>query len=169
MNSLIFAVKDLFKNYFNWHGRLSRKGYWLAWLGVVLVSFALGLLANFVSDAFSMLEGLWALVTLLPMLFAAMRRFHDSGKPGWLAAVFYIANSALAILALVMFGVLLFAAMPDIGAEESFLFGLLSGSIGFLLFWAVISVTNFVFLVLPGKEGENKYGAPRPFDPNEAV
>ena len=46
MKNIIYAVKDLFCNFLNWHGRLSKQGYWYAWLGVFIVNILLLLPLN---------------------------------------------------------------------------------------------------------------------------
>ena len=168
MKSIVFATKDMFKNYVNWHGRLSRAGYWWGWLGITLITLILNILAEAVSDVFGILVSLWGLATLLPLMFAAMRRYHDSGKPGWLSLLFSIVTSVLGGIALVL---LLGSAMTAIfmatGVGTGVFLALLSSAGIFGLIALVLLIVNFVFLVLPSTPGENAYGMPRPFDPTE--
>ncbi len=88
MKNIIYAVKDLFCNFLNWHGRLSKQGYWYAWLGVFIVNILLLLPLNDLdvlqtNKIFFCAIRLWNVITFFPMLFAAMRRYHDIGKAGW--------------------------------------------------------------------------------------
>ena len=167
MKSIVFAVKDMFKHYLNWHGRLSRAGYWWGWLGIAIISVILQFLGESVNDIFSTVLWVWGVVTFLPLLFATMRRYHDSGKPGWLAILFCALGNILVVLSLALFLGSLFAAYFATGDDGGMLLALLSSAGIFAILALVLSILNFVFLVLPGTPGENAYGVPRPFDPNE--
>lgn len=142
MRSILYAVGDLFRHFFNWHGRLSRKGFWLAWLGVTIIDLMLSLM-TVLANVFWLLLGIWQLGYAVPMFFAQIRRFHDSGKPGFLAVLGT--------------GLELYFSMPQSGHVSWAL------CIPVLLFWILL----FVFLLLPGDPLENRYGKPRPFSPNE--
>lgn len=168
MKSLGFAMKDLFAHYLNWKGRLSRAGYWWAWLGVFLIGLVFSLLGTFVHEAVSYLGDLWSLVTLLPMFFAAMRRYHDSGKPGWLALLLSVLTEIFMLIGLTV--LIVSIAGLSVGAmdgEPGAAVALFGTSGIFLVLMLAGLVVNFIMLVLPSTPGENRYGAPRPFDPNE--
>ena len=169
MKSMISAVKDMFKHYFNWHGRLSRAGYWWGWLGITLISFILNLLANFVEDDLSILVGIWSLATFFPLLFAAMRRYHDSGKPGWLAVIFNGLGTVFAALGIIGMFIGAATGLYYMVSQEggSLTLAIISFSGVFLIISLVLSILNLVFLLLSGTPGENAYGMPRPFNPDE--
>ena len=166
MNAILYATKDIFANYVNWHGRLSRAGYWWAWLGITLVNLVFSLLEGYVHPMFSYLEGIWSLVTFLPMLFATMRRYHDSGKPGWFALLLYILTQFFMVMGLGLMMLSLFGASA--GAADSNAILAVMGTGGVIMLLALLgSILNLIMLLLPSKPRANRYGEPRPFDPNE--
>ena len=83
MRGFTFAISDFFRNLFNWRGRLSREGYWLAWFFVQIVGAALIRLSGIAASLFSqdifvvscvIANLIWGLVMHFSLLFAAMRR-----------------------------------------------------------------------------------------------
>lgn len=155
---LIAATKDMFKNIFNYHGRLSRAGYWWGWLGIAIITFILGILAG-VSDIFEIVNDIFGIVAWLVLLFAAMRRYHDTGKPGWLALLLNLLMSVVVIagftMLLVSVGFGVYAGFETFGA-------LIAAGAVFMLAGVIGSIVNLVFLVLAGDPEENKYGKPNP-------
>lgn len=78
--TMIEAVKTCFGKYFVFSGRATRSEYWWFFLFVILVSVALA----FVDGGGSgILNGLFQLAVIVPMLAAGWRRLHDTGRPGW--------------------------------------------------------------------------------------
>ena len=143
-------MKDLFAHYLNWKGRLSRAGYWWAWLGVFLIGLVFSLLGTFVHEAVSYLGDLWSLVTLLPMFFAAMRRYHDSGKPGWLALLLSVLTELFMLIGLTV--LIVSIAGLSVGAmdgEPGAAVALFGTSGIFLVLMLAGLVVNFIMLVLP--------------------
>lgn len=76
------------KNYVGFSGRASRKEYWMFVLFniifaviAIILDNVLGLVIRDVG--YGPIYLLYALVTLLPGLAAAIRRLHDTGKSGW--------------------------------------------------------------------------------------
>lgn len=164
---LVFILKDFLKNLFNWRGRLSREGYWLIRLFVFIADIILWSLFSMLSDTTFLgtwifrIILIWKLVLFFPLLFAAMRRYHDSGKPGWLAlllgglgrlsfaggAVWFV----LVILILALGG-------PSISNNGNRLLG------GGLLVFAVgcvLCFVNFIFLIRASAPSENACGKPK--------
>lgn len=70
------------KNYVNFSGRTSVKGYWMATLFNIIIAVVLSILTQFVSF-FGILSGLYSLAILIPSLAICVRRFHDINKAGW--------------------------------------------------------------------------------------
>lgn len=70
------AVQTCIQKYVDFEGRASRPEYW--WFALFVVG--VGLLLHFVSHV---LSGLFHLGMLLPMIAAASRRLHDTGRSGW--------------------------------------------------------------------------------------
>jgi len=78
------------KEYFSYEGRLNRKPYFLRYLGVIILSFIVGMIwgiALNVSDLLTILFTLPIIVFWLAgvvfMLFQSIKRLHDLNKSGW--------------------------------------------------------------------------------------
>ena len=76
------AVQSVFSNYANFNGRARRSEYWYFVLFQMIVSFVLNSLARN-SGLFGALSTLYSLAVLIPSLAVAIRRLHDTGRPGW--------------------------------------------------------------------------------------
>ena len=96
------SIATCFRKYAEFKGRASRAEYWWFVLFAVLAYFAAGVLAAALENAAP--TALVLLGLLLPGLTVAVRRLHDTGRPGW----WYL-------LALVPFGsivLIVFLALP---------------------------------------------------------
>ena len=73
------AVKTCFTKYAEFKGRASRPEYWWFFLSYVIVAVILSFLGDFGQTL------LWivALGYFIPLLAAAVRRLHDTGRSGW--------------------------------------------------------------------------------------
>jgi uncharacterized membrane protein YhaH (DUF805 family) len=76
------AVKTCFSKYVDFKGRASRPEYWWFFLSYVIV-YAVGLILTGMSRSLVFLLWLALLAYLLPLLAAAVRRLHDTGRSGW--------------------------------------------------------------------------------------
>lgn len=72
----------MWKNYANFKDRTTVKGFWMAILINIIVSFVLGLLGGF-SSALTILSGIYAIAAFIPSLAIEIRRLHDINKSGW--------------------------------------------------------------------------------------
>lgn len=158
MRGFTFAISDFFRNLFNWRGRLSREGYWLAWFFVQIAGAALIRLSGIAASLFSqdifvvscvIANLIWGLVMHFSLLFAAMRRYRDSGKPGWLALIFDgLGRLCLkgSVIWLLFFFVLsgIGNIFPDDDRKVLYVFG---G--GFFVFAAgvILCIVNILFLI----------------------
>lgn len=107
------AFTRFWKKYATFKGRASRSEFWWFMLADVIISFALGAIANTV-DQLSFLPTLWALATFIPMMALATRRLHDANKSGWwlfgyyaisgVTIVVFIATIVMSIVALLKNG-----------------------------------------------------------------
>ncbi|EAD3287186.1 DUF805 domain-containing protein [Listeria monocytogenes] len=103
------AYKSFWKNYINFNGRSSCSAYWYAMLGngIILVAlyiclavsgFSLfmtgGTGATRVSGGLAIvfIIALWVylLAILIPAISITVRRFHDSGKSGFMALLYFV-------------------------------------------------------------------------------
>ena len=69
----------MWKNYVNFSDRTSVRGYWMAFLFNVIISFAIGVVAGLV-PALSILATLYSLAALIPGIAIVIRRLRDAGK-----------------------------------------------------------------------------------------
>ncbi|MFM5967609.1 MAG: DUF805 domain-containing protein [Micrococcales bacterium] len=88
------SIASFWRNYANFKGRTSRRGYWWAVLFLVLASSAVSILfpghtnqVEFMGQMVdvrdnSAMENLWGLATLIPSIALSVRRLHDIGKSG---------------------------------------------------------------------------------------
>ena len=78
------AVSTCFRKYADFTGRASRPEYWWFFLSYVVVLFVVGIVASSVSSVtLALLLGIGFLALIIPMLAAAVRRLHDTGRSGW--------------------------------------------------------------------------------------
>ncbi len=88
---MLNALKDMLINFVNFSGRTSRRDFWLAILGVFIISLILGYGSGFMaslggvdpSKVSALVSSPWALIVLLPILSMEVRRLHDINKSGW--------------------------------------------------------------------------------------
>ena len=164
------SVKTCLSKYIVFSGRAQRSEYWWFVLFVILVSLGLAVLSAVLfgtdpetGQGSNLLNSVFQLAMLLPMLAAGWRRLHDTGRPGWyllLPMAFSIAT-----MFMLLTGVAVFSAL-ETGVEDpealrepaAFL-----GATGLMVMYAiqlVLSVLMIWWLSRPSQEGTNEYGAP---------
>ena len=160
--NMIDAVKLFFKNYFNFTGRASRSEYWWFVLAYFIVAFVFGIIEavvvgsmvyndpyaaiNILRFWYLMPSNILAFALLIGFLSLAARRLQDRGYTGW----WQLATLAPTILIYIIFLALLASGGENVGlAVLMIILGLIV--IG-------TSITMIVFLCLPPKEDENKWG-----------
>ena len=146
--NMLDAVKLFFKNYFNFTGRASRSEFWWFYLAYLIVAVVIMIaegLAKGVDYAGSgVASNLFTLVTLIGWLSLTARRLQDRGHSGWWQLAYLIP-----IIPMVFF-----AVSSAITEDVSHVIAL--GLV--VLLWIGIFITFIVFLCLPPKEDENKWG-----------
>ena len=173
MKYMVYALRDVLRNSFNPHGRLSRAGYWWAWLAIFVINVILDIVKNTLYGAGILhmyrfvARGslLWKIAVFFPMLFAAVRRYHDCGKPGWLAVLIDVSGGICAVSGFVvgMITVLFFVFSAGVSVNMAGFLGLMAFSVLFLLAGITLCILNIVFLARPSDPRENVYGKPEPF------
>lgn len=88
------AIARFWKGYVRFTGRASRSEYWFAYLFLVIVNVALGILSFVLRDTdagavASAAAPLWSIATFLPTLAVSWRRLHDSNHSGLLMLIVY--------------------------------------------------------------------------------
>ena len=91
MMSFTDSIITVLSKFIDFSGRASRSEYWWFYLATVIVGFGLGIIDGILFgweyDDPMWLSDIFNLVTLLPLLAAAVRRIHDHGKSGWFVLV----------------------------------------------------------------------------------
>jgi uncharacterized membrane protein YhaH (DUF805 family) len=155
MSPIDWAKRPI-ENYAQFSGRASRPEFW--WF--VLATTVAGIVARIVDSILGIqLAGpigplyiLLCLAIIVPSIAVAIRRLHDTGRPGWwilLPAVPYI-------LAIVLGG----AAMMG-GAASGSAMGMGAGfgiAMIFMLIALACAIVLIVFYCQPGTSGDNQYG-----------
>ena len=161
--------------YADFRGRARRAEYWLFVLfqGVLLgllLALAMGSLGQKTTQAavagFMLwigLLGLAGLALFIPNLAVLVRRLHDTGRSGW-----WILLQAPGWFAPMLVGGALATAGAQAGgdpaAATSAIVGALAGSSMIMMAASLCSLVLFVFTLLPGTKGPNRFG-PDPKDP----
>ncbi len=136
------AVTVCFQDYYTFSGRARRPEFWWFWLFLVVVSLVLSVIDSviFGRDMLLGLNGLFGLLTFLPQLAVAWRRMHDTGRPGWFSLLPVVPTVPLLII--------------DPGDPVPELV-LLYASVALV-------IVVLVWLVLPSRSGENRFGPEPP-------
>jgi uncharacterized membrane protein YhaH (DUF805 family) len=166
MNSNMTPVdwaKRPIEKFADFKGRAPRAEYWW-WVLAIIVAFIVisiveGLLGmrRMVFGLYGPLTVLLWLATIVPSIAVSVRRLHDTNRSGWwllLPVVPYC-------LAMVFGGAAFFRAAAGGAAQPGNMAGLGIAGI-FMLVGAIGWIVLFVFYLLPGTPGDNRYG-PNPY------
>ena len=78
------AVQTFFKRYADFNGRSSRSEYWWAYLGIILITFVVGLVSGLLGETIGgFIFLIFYLAILVPSIAIGVRRLHDLDKSGW--------------------------------------------------------------------------------------
>lgn len=162
----------MFDFLFNPHGRISRKGYLLAYfLPYLLLTQTVSFLAGPV-PALAVVSAILSLFYFWPSLVAVpVKRFHDLGITGWAHLVVMLVSLACGLVAMIMLiGPILddpsafedrFEGLEGVAAMREFFEWAGSNVVALLLFIlaALIQFGEFLyFAIFPGQRGANQYG-----------
>ena len=102
MMGFMDAVTTVLRNkYATFSGRATRSEYWWSYLGIVVISMVLQIVAlvgafalGSLNEGLGLLFGLVGLVgvfaLIIPSLTVSVRRLHDTGKSGWMLLIILI-------------------------------------------------------------------------------
>ena len=139
------AVKSGFDNLTNFEGRATRSEFWWFWAAIAVPAIILNVIFASSIPFVGWLIGLAATVLTLS---AAVRRLHDSGRPGMWMVPFFAVTTFITFLALIA----LFSGAWVLTLLVSYLGGFIQLVVGLVVFY---------FLVQSGDAGPNRYGPPR--------
>lgn len=183
------AFLRFWQKYTVFKGRASRSEFWWWVLAAFGINIVLDILNTATDEKLGFLATIWGLVTLIPTLALSVRRLHDTNKPGWWVAIFYIAMVIGLIIMIIGGGAALYGGFRSLGSYDYGYGSMAAGGLGAAVIGALITlagcVVYIVFMALPSKpEGarfddgaaatpmpQGAYGAPysTPVPPNFAA
>ena len=163
------------KRYAEFTGRSRRKEYWMFYLLRILISFVFGILGGSIagmsasagtspnalsSGGFGVVQGLNAIVALallVPSISVTVRRLHDTNRSGWwiLAPLVPLIIGLTALFSSI--GAIATLNSSDVAAAMAGGGGIVFGLA--MLATLVMGIVVFVFTVLDGTPGPNKFGS----------
>ena len=137
---------------FSFEGRMRRSHFWIGWL----ICLGLGVVANFIP----LLGILLSLALIWPNLAITVKRLHDMGQTGWLAAIPFVVGLVAGIGGAMMMGVGVFMNEAALDNEDpAALLAVMGPALGL---FGVAGLVCLAFLLWIGltdsKPGANKYG-----------
>ncbi|WP_205480770.1 DUF805 domain-containing protein [Sphingomonas arenae] len=154
MTPMDWAMRPL-KRFAEFSGRSPRAEYWWFYLGYIVLSVLLNIITN-ISAILGMVLSLASLVLIIPFIAVGVRRLHDIDRTGW----WLLAPVVPYALGFAMIGTAVFTNPEGIAASGGFGVGMIFFGIGLIL-----ALVVFVFTLLPGTKGSNRYG-PDPYGPD---
>lgn len=146
------AVKSGLQKFATFSGRASRSEYWWFYLFTYLAS-VVGSVLVALTPLLGLLVAVALLALVLPSISVLVRRLHDIGKSGW----WIVWTTVIPWLIFTPF-IIAVASAEEAGALQSFI-GLIAGMGLVTLLVLAGAVTLFIFTLLKGTAGENKYGS----------
>lgn len=137
---------------FSFQGRLRRQHFWISWL----ICLGIGVVAGWIP----FLGILISLALIWPNLAITVKRLHDIGRTGWLAAIPFVVG-VVGIIGI--FATIGTAYMTNYAAIENedpaAIFGLLGPSIGIVLLIGLIQLGFLIWIgVTDSQRGDNRFG-----------
>jgi len=137
---------------FSFQGRTRRSHFWIAWLLIFAASIVLGWIP--------LLGILVSLFLIWPNLAITVKRLHDMGLSGWLAAVPYVVGLVGSVLAFGMIGMSAVANANGIDSDDpAAVLALLGPAFGLFGIMFLVGIGFLLWIGLTdSKPGDNKYG-----------
>ena len=137
---------------FSFQGRTRRSHFWIAWLLLFAASFILGWIP--------FLGILLSLGLIWPNLAITVKRLHDMGLSGWLAAIPYVVGIVGSVLAFGMIGMSAVANANGLDSEDpAAVLALLGPAFGLFGIMFLVGIGFLLWIGLTdSKPGDNKYG-----------
>lgn len=144
-----FDWKTLF---FSFEGRTRRSHFWIGWL----VCLGLGVVFGWIP----LLGMILSIALIWPNLAITVKRLHDMGHSGWLAAIPYVVCFVGMIGAFMMVGATAFMNSAALENEEpAALMALVGPAIGVFLLMFVVGFGFLLWIGLTdGQSGDNRFG-----------
>ncbi len=139
------AVKSGFDNLTNFESRATRSEFWWFWAAIAVPGI---ILTSIFTSFIPFVGALIGLAATMLTLSAAVRRLHDSGRPGLWLLPFVAVTSLLTLVSFIA----LFSG--------AWVLALLAGYLGGFI-QLIVGLVVLYFLVQPGDIGPNLSGPPR--------
>jgi len=144
-----FDWKHLFLSF---EGRIRRSHFWVGWFATAG--------AFFVGGMIPLVGGLICLAVLWPHLAITVKRLHDMGHTGWLAAIPYVIGIVGSIVAFSMVG---FSAVMNASALENedpaAIMGLIGPAFGLFALLFLVGLGFLLWIGLTDSQpGDNRFG-----------
>lgn len=137
---------------FSFEGRTRRSHFWIGWL----VCLGLGVVFGWIP----VLGFLLSIALIWPNLAITVKRLHDMGHTGWLAAIPYVVGIVGSIVAFMMIGATAFMNASALENEDpAAIFALIAPAMGLFGVMLLIGLGFLLWIGLTdGQRGDNRYG-----------
>ncbi len=136
---------------FSFDGRIRRSHFWVGWLILLGVSVVIGWIP---------IINLFAFLLIWPNLAITVKRLHDMGHTGWLAAIPWVVNIVGTVVGLGMIGVSAIANASALHNEDPVaILALLGPALGLFVLLLLVNLGFLLWIgVTEGQPGENRFG-----------
>ncbi|MBB1179707.1 DUF805 domain-containing protein [Brevundimonas aurantiaca] len=145
---------DWQKLFLSFEGRIRRSHFWIGWL----ILLGVGVVAGWLP----IIGGLISLALIWPNLAITVKRLHDMGKTGWLAAIPWGAAIVFMTIGFVMvMGAAIAGGMgPDYYEDNpAALFAMMSPGVGAFVLAALVPLAFLLWIgLVEGDKGDNRFG-----------
>lgn len=153
--------------YFDFQGRSRRSEYWLWFLFQVIVSIVFSALKPVIGNIAEILNGIFSLAVFIPSLAVGVRRFHDINRTGWWILFPFVVFVVALIVFFSINGSSFMANMQSLSTmgpnptpdQAMAMMTALAPMAWVFLVWFAAALVTFVFNVLDGTPGHNRFGA----------
>lgn len=150
---------DWQKLLFSFEGRTRRSHFWIGWL----VCFGVG----FVTGWIPLIGFIISIALIWPNLAITVKRLHDMGHTGWLAAVPYAITVVGGIVGFIMIGASAIMNASALEREEpAAIFALIGPAFGLIALLCLVGLGFLLWIgITDSQPGANRFG-PNPKDPS---
>ncbi len=137
---------------FSFEGRMRRTHFWIGWL----ICLGIGVVAGWIP----IIGVLLSIALIWPNLAITVKRLHDMGHTGWLAAVPFVANVVGAIFIFATVGAQIFTNYAAIDNEDpAAVWAMIGPMFGILGILALVNLGFLLWVGLTnGQRGDNRFG-----------
>ena len=137
---------------FSFQGRIRRQHFWIGWLILLASGFVLGMIP--------ILGILLSIALIWPNLAITVKRLHDMGQSGWLAAIPIVAGFVGAIGMFMSIGASMMTNYAAIENEDpAAILAMVGPALGILGIVGLIQIAFLLWIgIAEGQRGDNRFG-----------